>query len=52
MIESLARIGIIVDWHLAEVIGPMLKLEKVENFSTILREMSSIEVDNSNFGAQ
>lgn len=27
------------------------KKEKIENFSRILRELSSIEVDNSNLGA-
>ena len=43
--------GIILDWQLGEITLPYFKKEKINNFSYILREMSSIEVDNSNVGA-
>lgn len=36
-IEGLIMIGIILDWHLGEVIMPLFKKEKVENFHTIIR---------------
>jgi hypothetical protein len=50
-IEGLIMIGIILDWHLGEVIMPLFKKEKVENFHTIVRQMAGIEVENSNVGA-
>ena len=43
--------GIIIDWHLVEVMLPIFKKEKVENFQMIMREMANIEVENSNVGA-
>lgn len=43
--------GIVLDWHLGDVMSPSFKKEKIDNFTTILREMSSIEVENSNLGA-
>ena len=50
-IDALITIGIILDWHLGEVIMPLFKKEKVENFHIIMREMAAIEVENSNVGA-
>jgi len=50
-IEGLIMLGIIIDWHLSEVVMPQFKKEKIENFNIILRDMASIEVENSNVGA-
>ena len=50
-IEGLIMIGIIIDWHLGDVVMPLFKKEKVENFHNILREMAAIEVENNNIGA-
>jgi len=43
--------GIVLDWHLGDVMMPTFKKDKIDNFSHILREMSCIEVENSNIGA-
>lgn len=50
-IDAYITIGIILDWHLGEIVMPLFKKEKVENFTIIMREMASIEVENSNIGA-
>jgi len=50
-IDALITIGIILDWHLGEVVMPLFKKEKLENFHIIMREMAAIEVENSNVGA-
>eukprot|EP00347_Sterkiella_histriomuscorum_P006955 403350798 len=50
-IEGLISMGIVLDWHLGDMMMPMFKKDKIDNFSQILRQMSSIEVENSNLGA-
>ncbi|CDW84248.1 UNKNOWN [Stylonychia lemnae] len=50
-IEGLISMGIVLDWHLGDFMMPTFKKDKIDNFSHILREMSSTEVENSNVGA-
>lgn len=51
LMEDYTKLIHIIDWNLSEKAISSFKIEKIENFSKILREMSQVEVENSNVGA-
>lgn len=51
MIDEQSKMVQIVELYFCDRLIPEFKHEKIDNFSKILREMSSIEVENSNVGA-